>query len=297
MVYRQGATSCQLCCREPAPDQELKPVGELLACDACRQGPFPRDAARAWSLQLRGEEEHHNKHSRAGSPHMHAVVQVVLPTEIPISAKLRRRPLAGGSWEKTIGDAAFDGEVQIESMAPGLTRELLSDAAVRHALCDAVAAVASGTVELNPLGVTLEAQDRSLSMEQRDELDRCAIVLAIAIERWVRGQPRTAPSRPGCVDRPQQAQVDPAVPREAPIPWIPPDSSYRAKVDPGPPCPSCDEPMVNAVTEYVCKGCGHVVDRPKVRQRMRKREIRNKLIVTAVVIALAALIVVAAVLD
>lgn len=271
-------------------------MGELLACEACRQG-LPRDAARAWSLQLRGEEEHHNRHSRYGSAHMHAVVQVVLPTEIPMSAELHRRPPAGGSWEITLGDAAFDGQVQIESLDQGLTRELLLDAAVRHALSDAVAGVASGKVELNPLGVTLEAQDRSLSMEQRDELDRCAVVLAIAIERWVRGQPQTAPSRPGCADRPQQAQVDPGVPREAPIPWIPPDSFYHAKVKPGPPCPSCGEPMVNAITEYVCKRCGHVEDRPEVRKRLRKREIRNKLIIAAVVITLAALIVVAAVLD
>lgn len=295
MGYRQAAEACQLCCREPGPDQdqELKPVGELLACWQCRQG-VPRDAARAWRLQLRGEDEHHDKHSRYGQAHSHSVVQVVLPTEIPIFTVMRQ-----GSMNGSPVDAAADSQAQHDWLDPELTRELLSDAAVRTALLEAAAAVESGKVELNPLGVTLEATDRTLSLEQREALDRCAIVLAIAIERWVRGQPRSAPTRPGCADRPQQAQVDPGVPREPPLPWIPPDSVHRArdKVKPGPPCPGCGEPLVNAITEYVCKQCGHVEDRPEVRQRLRKRALKTRLIVAAVVVALAVGIFVAAVLD
>jgi hypothetical protein len=198
--YRQKVMKCQVCCRELDADLGLEPMGGVMACPACIE-ELPRTVPRNWGFELREDVEHHQKHSRHGHAHLHAVVQAILPTEIPMSAAFRLRRGLSSNRNINLGDEHFDDAVQIESLGDSLTRELLSDASVRHALRNAVALVHSGSLQLNPLGITLEATRPSISEEQLVALDRAVILLAICVERWVRGAPGCAPTQPGCTDR------------------------------------------------------------------------------------------------
>jgi hypothetical protein len=97
--------------------------------------------------------------------------------------------------------------------------------------------------------------------------------------------------REGCRDRPEaECAAAGTWKRLSPEPPPPTDPVYYKKEKPGPPCPACGELMTNAVTEYLCKGCGNVVERPDVVRRMRKRAIKEGLILAAILVAVGLLI-------
>jgi hypothetical protein len=197
-----------------------------------------------------------------------------------------------------IDDAAFFGDVRFERLNRPLTSELLADALVRQRLLEAVRRVDGGTVTLTPVGVTLEARGwAGNSEEQTEAADRAAVMLAIAIERWVRGTPGAPAEREGCVDRPQPARMDPGVPRDPSLPWCPPESFLREPERPGPPCPACGEPMTDHLTECVCKSCGHEEDRPEVRASLRRSERLKVLVGIGIALGLGLFIALSIALD
>lgn len=304
MEYRHAATKCELCCKELAAGEQLEPLVGLQVCPGCRSGP-PLDAARAWRVELLADEDVHQKQSRYDTSYVKSTVHIVPPTRWPFGVQFRseseaRRAGFGGGDDHVLGDPAFDDKVWIESMRGDGIEELLAEHTVRAAAVEAVAA--AGWVVVNEDGIEISTVRGSISIEDFDAIDRGGILLAIAIERWVRGAPGSAPRRAGCVERPAEERARGGGSAHAKYAQqqgeAPPvDPVYYKKDKPGPPCPECGELLTNAGVEYICKRCGHTRHRPDVAARRRTSAIKTTLIVILLLSAVVALIILGTMME
>ena len=196
MAYREGARQCEMCQKELDPGQPLETYAGLEACDECRAGD-PRAPAAVWGLELKSETLERITYGEVGTHQHTATARVRRPTRLELQADLRLEG-PGDKWHKLwgrrdpeTGNRRFDKQVWIEEMGVGVTMEVLADPAVQGAVLEALTTAQLWCdVKLTFQEVELSSTSGSegFTFEEADAMDRAAVALGIAVERWARAR-------------------------------------------------------------------------------------------------------------